>query len=213
MNTHSYGNYFMWPPGAYKIAGRETLPRPTLGEELYFWEAGEHILDHVEGHRDTVVTPARTGPVLDVLYSAAGNSADEHWYNRHIFGWDFEVGDIGFQPPWDSAHAEAMEFASGIIGLLEVARAYAHDETAPTSTLTTTRQGNTVSATFDSTEPATIYYTTDGSEPTTSSAVYEQLRMRELVGKPIEARAGDTLRWFAVDAKGNREALRSATLG
>jgi hypothetical protein len=68
------------------------LPRPTLGEENYFWAASSHILSAVQDWRGTAVWPGRTGPVIDVLYSAAGNSADEHWYNRGIFGWDFEVG-------------------------------------------------------------------------------------------------------------------------
>ena len=44
--------------------------------------------------------PARTGPVADVLYSAAGNSADEAFYNNQdrsdgtkgIIGYDFEIG-------------------------------------------------------------------------------------------------------------------------
>ncbi|WP_248965141.1 hypothetical protein [Sphaerisporangium perillae] len=51
-----------------------------------------------------------------MLYSAAGNSADEHWFNRGIIGWDFEVGaDVydqatgqfqaaGFQPPFAEGH-------------------------------------------------------------------------------------------------------------
>ncbi|GGQ02302.1 hypothetical protein GCM10010140_35490 [Streptosporangium pseudovulgare] len=41
---------------------------------------------------ESMIWPGRTGPVPDVLYSAAGNSADEHWFNRGIIGWDFEVG-------------------------------------------------------------------------------------------------------------------------
>lgn len=205
MNTHSYGNYFMWPPGAYKSEGREPLPRPTLGEELYFWEAGEHILDHVKSHRGTVVTPARTGPVIDVLYSAAGNSADEHWYHRGIFGWDFEVGDIGFQPSWEDAHEEAMEFASGIIGLLEVARDFQDDDIAPTSSLLTHTEDGSVHVTFTSDEPATIRYTVDGSAPTEDSPAYDRIRMRELAGETIVVPPGTTVNWYAVDMKGNVE--------
>ena len=29
MNVHSYGGYFMWPPGAYAVPGRITLPRSS----------------------------------------------------------------------------------------------------------------------------------------------------------------------------------------
>jgi hypothetical protein len=74
--------------------------------------------------------------VTDVLYSAAGNSADELWYDHGVFGWDFEVGSdlwnpttrmwegVGFQPPFSEGHAEAMEFASGLISLIRVAADY-----------------------------------------------------------------------------------------
>ena len=78
-----------------------------------------------------------------MLYSAAGNSADEHWYNRGIIGWDFEVGAdvynpetkrfqaVGFQPAFAEGHEEAMEFAAGQIGILEVASAFADDKKQP----------------------------------------------------------------------------------
>jgi hypothetical protein len=39
-----------------------------------------------------VILPERTGPIADVLYSAAGNSADEHWYNRDVIAYSFETG-------------------------------------------------------------------------------------------------------------------------
>jgi len=84
-----------------------------------------------------VTWPAQTGPVADVLYSAAGNSADELYYNDGIFAWDFEVGNdlwnsqtqqwegVGFQPPFAEAHGEAMEYASGLVELVRVANQYA----------------------------------------------------------------------------------------
>jgi hypothetical protein len=83
-----------------------------------------------------VTWPAQTGPVADVLYSAAGNSADELYYEEGIFAWDFEVGNdiwnattqewdgVGFQPPYSEAHGEAMEYATGLVQLVRVAEQY-----------------------------------------------------------------------------------------
>ena len=64
---------------------------------------------------------------------AAGNSADELYYERGIDAWDFEIGNdiwndatqewdgVGFQPPFDEAHAESQEYAGGLIELVRVA--------------------------------------------------------------------------------------------
>ncbi|MFW5899379.1 MAG: M14 family metallopeptidase, partial [Jiangellaceae bacterium] len=213
MNIHSYGGYFMWPPGAYIDDGREPLPRPTLGEEDYFWAASSHILSAVQDWRGTAVWPGRTGPVIDVLYSAAGNSADEHWYNQGIFGWDFEVGadlwdpedgdwnPVGFQPPFEEGFEEAMEFSNGLIGLFEVARAYGSDVKPPKTDLVLTDDG----VTFDATEPVTIHYTLDGSRPTYESDMVSAAGLRE-DAEPIELEPGTTtVHWFSVDAAGNTE--------
>ena len=214
MNVHSYGGYFMWPPGAYIADGRVPLPRPTVGEENYFWAASSHILSAVHSWRGTAVWPGRTGPVIDVLYSAAGNSADEHWYNRGIFGWDFEVGadlwdpqegdwdPVGFQPPFEEGFEEAMEFASGLIGLLEVARAHGSDVKPPTTELVLTEDG----VTFETSEPVTIHYTLDGSRPSYTSPMVGSAGLREGEAA-IELEPGTTtVHWFSVDAAGNVEA-------
>jgi hypothetical protein len=136
MNVHSYGGYFMWPPGAYKLDGRATLPRPTAQQEAYFLSSARTIEEAIAAERGTVTWPQQTGPVTDVLYSAAGNSADELWYDFGVFGWDFEVGGdlwnpqtrawegVGFQPPFSEGHEEAMEYASGLISLIGVAADY-----------------------------------------------------------------------------------------
>ncbi len=136
MNVHSYGGYFMWSPGAYQLAGRVTLPRPTAGEEAFFEESARQIEQAIAAERGTVTWPQYTGPVADVLYSAAGNSADQLWYENHIFAWNFEVGNdrwnpttrewegVGFQPPFEEGHEEAMEYASGLIALIQVAADY-----------------------------------------------------------------------------------------
>ncbi|MCF6470135.1 zinc carboxypeptidase [Nonomuraea sp. MG754425] len=136
MNVHSYGGYFMWPPGAYRQDGRVTLPRPTPREEAYFLSSARTIEQAITAERGTVIWPQQTGPVTDVLYSAAGNSADQLWYDHGVYGWDFEVGadlwnpatrrweGVGFQPPFEEGHAEAMEFAAGLIALIGVAADY-----------------------------------------------------------------------------------------
>jgi hypothetical protein len=136
MNVHSYGGYFMWPPGAYRVPGRITLPRPSIDEAAYFLTSARRIVGAIAAERGTVTWPSQTGPVADVLYSAAGNSADQLYYELGIFAWDFEVGNdiwnpttgqwegVGFQPPFPEAHAEAMEYASGLVELLRVASEY-----------------------------------------------------------------------------------------
>ena len=112
-NIHSYGGYFMWAPGSYKNdAFRTTAPAPNIGIENYFFQAGEKILKRIKDYRGTVILPQRTGPIADVLYSAAGNSADDAWYRKGIIAYSFETGadrmlntttgtvqtQVGFQP-------------------------------------------------------------------------------------------------------------------
>ena len=91
-NIHSYGGYFMWAPGSYIQAGRVTAPAPNIGIEKYFFDAGEKVLARIKEHRNTVILPERTGPIADVLYSAAGNSADDQWYRKGIISYSFETG-------------------------------------------------------------------------------------------------------------------------
>jgi hypothetical protein len=136
MNVHSYGGYFMWPPGAYRVPGRITLPRPSIDESAYFLASARRIVGAIAAERGTVTWPSQTGPVADVLYSAAGNSADQLYYDLGIFAWDFEVGNdrwnpatgewegVGFQPPFEEGHAEAMEYADGLVELIRVAAEY-----------------------------------------------------------------------------------------
>jgi hypothetical protein len=217
MNTHSYGGYFMWPPGAYKAAGRVTLPRPDLGTEEYFWASSGHILSAVQDYRGTAIWPGYTGPVIDVLYSAAGNSADEVWYNRGIIGWDFEVGadlwnpdtqqwqGVGFQPPFAEGHEEAMEFANGQIGILEVAMAYGKDKKAPNSKLVVSeKQPGYTDFSFTVSEPATVYYTLDGSRPDFSSPTLQAAGTRE-GPQTLTVTADTTVNWFSTDVAGNIE--------
>jgi hypothetical protein len=92
-NIHSFGGYFMWAPGTYLPDRSEGVAvHANIGIEKYFFEAGDRILNRIKSVRGTVILPARTGPIADVLYSAAGNSADEHWYNRGVIAYSFETG-------------------------------------------------------------------------------------------------------------------------
>ncbi|RJK97052.1 M14 family zinc carboxypeptidase [Vallicoccus soli] len=139
LNVHSYGGYFMWSPGAYKAEGRVTLPRPSIETAASFLSDAKRIVGAIARHRGTVTWPSNTGPVVDVLYSAAGNSADQLYYDLDITAWDFEVGNdlwdpeeqewqaVGFQPPYEEAHEEAMEYAEGLVELVRIARDDAQD--------------------------------------------------------------------------------------
>lgn len=72
-------------------------------------------------------------------------------------------------------------------------------DTTPPSSAATPPGGlftSAVSVTLSASEPATIYYTTDGSEPTEESAIFSS---------PIAATDFLRLRFFAVDVAGNAE--------
>jgi Zinc carboxypeptidase/Chitobiase/beta-hexosaminidase C-terminal domain len=236
-NIHSSGGFFMWPPGAY-TPQRVALPYPSYGTLNFFDQTGKEVLDRIKSHRGTAILPQQTGPVIDVLYSAAGNSADEAYYSNGIIGFDFEIGaqhfnDTGSGPatcnpgqqPVFGLHPtnpclhnegfhEAMEFASGNYGLLEEALDYANDTTAPfVDAVSTPGNGALVSSYevhFESDEAASIYYTTDGSTPTTASTEYKPPRARALP-EALELPAGTTLKWIAHDFKGNMAGVRSET--
>jgi hypothetical protein len=231
MNVHSSGGYFMWPPGAYK-ADRTTLPYPPYGTLNYFDQTASSVLERIYSYRKTAILPSQTGPVTDVLYSAAGNSADEAYYNHGIIGYDFEIGATkrladgttaspGFQPPFgavpiggnpslaNEGHDEGMEFAHGNYALLQSALDYANDTTAPSSQATGAALSNApVGVKFTTSEAASIYYTTDGSTPTTASTEWKPNRPRELPD-PVQIGANTTLKWIAVDFKGNTSAVQS----
>ena len=92
-NIHSFGGYFMWAPGTYlPDRGEGAAVHANIGVEKYFFAAGDRILNRIKEVRNTAILPERTGPIADVLYSAAGNSADEHWYLRDVIAYSFETG-------------------------------------------------------------------------------------------------------------------------
>lgn len=216
MNIHSHGGYFLWSPGAYDT-NRVTLPRPTAGEEEYYWQSSEHILNRIQDHRGTVIRPTRTGPIPDVLYSAAGNSGDFFWYEHGVYTWNFEVGAqlwdgsrwiaTGFQPDYESeGHDQAMEFANGLIGMFEVAYEHAMNDTRPKSKAVpgSGRYSEPVEVAFETSEPATIYYTLDGSRPTFDSPTLQLAGVRESA-ETLLIEETTTIKFFSVDVAGNVE--------
>lgn len=214
MNTHCCGGYFMWTPGAYIEEGRISVERPSAGVEQLFYEASEWILSAVQDHRDTAVWPGRTGPIIDVLYSAAGNSADYFWLEHGILSWAFETNG----PRWDpeeerfiggsntrDVHETAMEYANGLMGILDVALEFELDDEAPESELVvTSRTDDTATFTFETSEAATIHYTLDGSTPTLESTELQTARLRE-GAESITVSSDTVVNWFAVDPRGNVE--------
>jgi hypothetical protein len=163
------------------------------------------VVGAIRNWRGLTVEPGQTGPVADVLYSAAGNSGDELWYENGIYGWDFEIG-TSFQPQWPEAHNVAMEFSNGLYELVKIARDYAADGTPPTSEIEQrpTADGK-VKIKFVADEPSTVYYRLDGRRPTYDNAtMYVGAGDRE-GGESITLDATTTVTWFAVDAAGNVE--------
>ena len=224
MSVHSNGGQLFWQPGAYIADGRITTPRPPLGDEAFYWQSAGRILSQVKAHRETVVTPENVGGSSDVLYSSAGNVREDlyHTYGIYAFGW--EVGGSvynpatgnwqggSFQPPWEgdpslvSGHAETMEYANGIMEMFRVAADWGNDKKKPTSELVpgNGKYRGSVDVRFETSEPATIYYTTDGSRPTLDSPRYKATEFRE-PGQVFRITETTTFNWFSVDAAGNVE--------
>ncbi len=230
MSVHSNGGQLFWQPGAYIANGRITTPRPPLGDEAYYWQSADRILSQVRAERETVVTPENVGGSSDVLYSSAGNVREDLYFNYGIFAFGWEVGGSvynpatgnfqggSFQPAWVgnpdlvSGHSETMEYANGVMEMFRIASDYGKDKQAATSSLVPAGQSDSPRGVrFEVSEPATVYYTTDGTTPTLESPRYKQTEFRE-PGETLWVEQTTTFRWFSVDAAGNLEAFRSATV-
>jgi hypothetical protein len=224
MSVHSNGGQLFWQPGAYIAQGRITTPRPPLGDEAFYWQSAGRILSQVRAHRQTVVTPENVGGSSDVLYSSAGNVREDLYHNYGIFAFGWEVGgsvynpatgdfqDGSFQPDWVgdpnlvSGHSETMEYTNGIMEMFRIAVEWGKDRRGATSRLVpgTGTYPGPVDVVFETNEPATVYYTTDGSRPTLASPRYKATEFRE-PGETLHVTRTTTFNWFSVDAAGNVE--------
>lgn len=225
MTVHSYGGQLFWQPGSYKADGRITTPRPPLRDEQYYWQMAEEILSAVKSQRDTVVQPGNVGGSSDVLYSSAGNVREELYNNFGIYSFGWEVGGSqwdpeqerwlapgGFQPTWEEAEKQYMEYSSGVMKMFELAMEYGKNKNPANTKLVREYQPDgSVNVTFSLSEPASVYYTTDGSKPTLDSPTYEPSNIRE-PGKIIKITKDTTFRWISVDVKGNVENEKKFTV-
>jgi hypothetical protein len=224
MSVHSNGGQLFWQPGAYIADGRITTPRPPLGDEAFYWQSAARILSQVKAHRETVVTPENVGGSSDVLYSSAGNVREDLYHTYGIYAYGWEVGGSvynpatgnwqggSFQPDWvgnpalASGHAETLEYANGLMEMFRVAADWGQDKKKPTSELVPGggKYSGPVDVRFETSEPATIYYTTDGSRPTLESPRYAATEFRE-PGQVFHVTETTTFKWFSVDSAGNIE--------
>ena len=215
-------------------------PYPPYGTLNYFDQTASQVLDRIYNYRHTAILPQQTGPVLDVLYSAAGNSRGrgvlqprhhrlrlrdrrlEGPGQRHLAGHRLpavlrRVGDrrrhrhLQRQP-----RQRGPRRGHGVRQRqLRAARAprceYAKDTTAPTVTATGASVSNSrAGREVHDRRGRSIYYTHDGSTPDHGLDGVEAEPPREKPD-PVAIVDDATLKWIAVDFKGNTSAVQSKT--
>ena len=210
MSVHSNGGQLFWQPGAYIADGRITTPRPPLGHEAFYWQSADRILSQVRAHRQTVVTPENVGGSSDVLYSSAGNVREDLYFNYGIYAFGWEVGGSvynpatgnfqggSFQPPW----VGAPTWSAATARRWSTPTASWRCSGSPATSARTRRRrrrrsspgrhqsDSPIGVRFEITEPATIYYTTDGTRADAPVAALQADRVPRAGRDPV-GRADD----------------------
>ena len=110
----------------------------------------------------------------------------------------------GATRPRQRGHDEAWSSPTATTALLRSALQYANDTTPPVVNAVVDSEGKgTYEVRFTSNEASSIYYTTDGSTPTTASTEYKPPRARALP-LPVVAAPGATLKWIAPTSRATR---------
>ena len=198
---------------------------PTTGSTVYSTPVSisatatlKYFAKDAAGNSETVKTqsytidtmaPITTASPLGGTYSSAqtvtlsANKSATIYYTTN--GTTPTTGSAVYSTPVSiSATATLKYFAKDAAGNSETVKTqtYTIDTVAPVTTAAPV--GGTYSSaqtvTLSANESATIYYTTNGTTPTTGSAVYST---------PISVSATATLKYFARDTAGNSEAVKS----
>ena len=226
MSVHSNGGQLFWQPGAYIAEGRITTPRPPMGHEAFYWQSADRILSQVRAHRQTVVTPENVGGSSDVLYSSAGNVREDLYFNYGVYAFGWEVGGSVYNPatgnfqggsfqPRVGRQPEPRQRPQRDDGVRErrdgdvpdrqrLRQGQDRARRRRSTPGNGTQSDSPIGVRFDTNEPATVYYTTDGSRPTLQSPRYKQTEFRE-PGETLWVEQTTTFKWFSVDAAGNVE--------
>ena len=207
MSVHSNGGQLFWQPGAYIANGRITTPRPPLGHEAFYWQSASRILSQVRAQRQTVVTPENVGGSSDVLYSSrrqrargavlqlrrlrvrlGGRRVGLQHGHRQLPG-GLVPAAVGRRP----GHRLRPQRDDGVRqrrdGDVPHRRrlGQGQDRGDVDARSTPGQSDSPKGVRFETSEPATIYYTTDGSTPTLAVAALQADRVpragREALGR------------------------------
>jgi len=168
-----------------------------------------------------VPVPSASAPVLVSLVCVTPDG----WQSPHVYvvgatGETDVTSEIGMAAnalTWRLEAGTGGDFVYRIVWALaadpntsvEQRLGFTLDRTIPSTTATPAGgrypQGQTVHVALSSSEPATIYYSTDGFPPLAGAANTEVY-----TGTPVELDATANLQFFAVDQAGNQEPTQSA---
>ena len=206
------------PNAAYDFVVESTDPSrngPSLGSRLTFTTSSSPDLTPpvisglvrtaVIGDKNTfnwstdkfATTQLRSGlnTAMTSQASAPGLSLDHDLTIVLQPGTTYYVAAVAMDNSGNSSESGSISFTTAGVA----------DVTAPTTTASL-GNGSYIDAqnvTLTTDKPANIYYTTNGSEPTTSSQMYNS---------PINVTSSKSLKFFALDGAGNKELAKSVDL-